>query len=1074
MELLGHDTVSATLIIAILLLGVIAALYVLTKAFLRTREVRVVTAAVESTADKHEFAQQFEAISLRLETSPLLQAQWASFKSTLFFSHNPHGGASLVQSTANAHELFSAERVSQGWRDERLLPSLFLTLAMLLAVIGAAASMATALNALSPSVVGLETEHGTSHSISNNTADKPPSKQRLAQEAPNPANAQQVALRQFLTFGKSSLILAVVGLIISLFLTFIQRVCSTRLRSSFLLLSHALQQRIVHISFESAVLSTLANISSATSGMDPAVNAGLANTFKSAIEQSSSPQFEHLAEQIQSIVDHQSTLSLEANHTASDRLRDQISELISEQVAGPIRGTNEQLQKQFLDLRESLLSLSNLIANQRNAPLSPVLSSDLPDAPSYSENDLASFVEATERVQNELTSLNRTALQDVSQNLNSKLENEVISPLRDIGTSISKLNDSLDTIQGSIASLSPEGLFEEVSLPDLLANLQNLQTSLEHERTSSNEQLAESFRNQLTDCITQPVREIASSLECFRDKFEAIEENTIKSIELGDETTTVWHETALRIEAKLEAMDDALSAIKSHVDCVPIFVTENEGGDKLLEQSQTSVDHIAHNLETGVLSPLEELIASTERLQQALSEDEFEVADGIVYSGNELLETTKSTATSLLAEVRGLTVGKTPASAHPATFAEEMHRYCEALDQASKAILQHSTAIETQLEQLLNKHSEPVSDADRAATTVDALKASGHNVTREPYALPADQHLPVSDTQKKALKILNSISAGDKTTIARDEFSDEDIDNAILGLAKQARQNWEIARRDLIGKIDRDDGVINELTCQWDASPSTLSNDFRQLIDAAPSDWSHNADVISSAVARTVHLTLGDTNHLFQQPAAGLPLRPNISELKQTVDALDRISDHFTRQTEKSRDVIAAQIASTMAIIERSSNSVFATTSRLRDQLSSGARTVAKDILETLIKTSEDMNSITRTSNETALPALANLFHSSSYAREIIKSEAWSQRNQTGEIDYDKISALHETIFQIANTVASLNENLTTTTDRLVQLLQTLSNDIRIREGQFAMENPTLLDADMAALTTATPSVPLS
>ncbi len=601
-----------------------------------------------------------------------------------------------------------------------------------------------------------------------------------------------------------------------------------------------------------------------------------------------------------------------------------------------------------------------------------------------------------------------------------------------------------------------------------------MQTSLEQERTASNEQLIAGFREQLAACITQPVNEIASSLECYRAKFETIEEITSKPGTVDDDPSSNWHETVGRIESKLEKLDVALSAVKSLPTSNAMLVTHDESDGTMLDRKQAAIDHIATNLEDGVVSPLQELITSTERLRQALSDDEAQMVEEIVSSGDEMLVSTKLVASNLLEEIRGLTAHIELGEASPTTNTDQLHRYCEDLDLASKALLRHSSAIETQLEQLIHEHSNGVSNRDEAELAAEPSGERHQGYPGELDALPTNQDQPPSGTQQRALEILRSMAVDDNSAISREEITDEDIDYAMHELTKQARQNWEVARRGFIDKIGLGDGVIEELTRQWTASSATVSNDLRQLIDAVPTDWLRQADEISSAAERTVHLALGDTRQLFEQSTSAVPPRLYTAELKQTVDALELISSHLVRQTEKSRDVLTSQIVSTVSVIERSSTSVLTTTSRRGDQLSDGARAVANDILESLVATSAELDSITRESNETALPALANLLQDASFAREMIKSEIMIGASQSGETDSNDISSLHETIFEIANTIASLSQNLTVTTDRLVQALQTLSNDIRVREGQFAMENPSLLETDMAAYTSGAPYIPLS
>ncbi len=1062
--LFGHDKISMIFAGGILILGLGAAILLWASTTLRTRQIQRAISAVESAEDRQDFARKFDTISTRIEALRLLQAHWLDFKSTLLFSYNPETGQTIVQCTANVSDQFSASRSNEGWRDERILPGIFLSLALLLTVVGAAASMTTALNAIDHRRISLDPKNANTQLTQTKQSARPTAQavRETSRVAP-----PQAALHQFLSAGKASFTLAVAGLFISLLLKIVLRTCTSRLRSALQKFSTAIQQRVVRVSFEAAVLSKLAAISTATAGQDAATNVAIGENLRLTIEQSLPHHLEHVTAKLHAAIDHHSARSDKAAQTSSDNLAEELDRLITDRVFGPLRNTNEQMQEQFLSLRENLLNLSNNITNNRNSdPPGKSASLDL-ETTERTEVELSSFIEATERVQKKLISSNRADIDEMANGLKSKIEQDVIDPLRTMNTVIIDLKSSLAAVQDSIGSAVPTSTSDDTaSYDELSAKLQELQTSIEHngvEQATLSGQLITEIVERLEVCIASPIEDITNTLKEVQANYQAVDLAAAEPHMPNVDGNVDWHEAIQDIQSRLVGLDATVSAVSS------LAGKQNEAGrtddenNELLEQNETTINYLADRFDSHIVSPLQELTTSTAEIQQALSDNELRTAEAMSTTSDAILQSIRIAADGLRIEIKDL-MDRGDGENACSIFPDQIRQYCEDLDRVAQQLVHNSSAIETQLSHLIETlPSDASSKAEDTLITTNAGTDSTVPVAELDVSSAGKKQM-LSSTQQRALEILDQMATDSDLATFGVQIAADDVHTAISALTRQANVEWELARLTLIEQIDRCDGMLEEMTRHWDQNASTITTQFKQLIESAPVNWSREAAEVAESAERTVRLVVHDTRRSLKATSSGRTTASALDEMMQTTAALAQISGHLVRQTAETREVIASQLTSTMNVIERASTNIFATVSGLGDGLTQDARAVANDALVMLVKASTELESVTRKSSEATIPTLMGILQDARRARELIASDLEHTSSA---------NSLHETLLEIANSMANLSRNLSTTTDSLVLTLQTLSNEVRLREGQFAMENSSPMEADVTAFRTSGQSGPL-
>lgn len=997
LEVLGHEQTSLFFAGGILVLGVAAALLLGLRTASRLHHVRAASDAIETAADGPDFARRFDIISQQIESSALLRSAWLDFRSTLLVARDDADGEAAVKTTTNLADHFSAARLREGWRDERLVPGLLLGLALLLTVIATSAAMTRALNTVTIEHAAQVGDHNRSLTSRTAIGTAPQA------TAPQPGTAQaerQQPLRRFLAASKAGFTVAGAGLLVSVLLTIMLQTGTARLNAALQRLVATLQQRVVRITFEAAVLGRLKAIQNATSGIDSSANAAIAENLKLTLTQTLPDHFDHATQSLHKAIEDLTARSGDADQASSARLTDDLAKLISDRVSGPMRSTNEQVQEQLFAVRESLLNISSLIAENRMAGAAH-------DAPDAAENAAASSEERSEGAD----ASDPSEVRQIGHDLAARIETDVADPLRTLHTAIDDLRVNLDPAHSTA-------------------------------RNFPNDELISEIVERLEARIAKPMDAVTSALGAVRSDLQTV-----------THTAEQW-----------ATPSQGGSEERSGVDEASLAALLDDRNQRLLEQNQSAINLLSARIEEQIITPLQDLTAAAPGDgRTALSDHHVQAAaQAISATSTELLQAVRTTADNLRDNVKELSEQADADEANQA-LAEKLQHCCAQLDQVAEQLASNGTAIETRLEELSETGSgdAAVSEQYAAAPGIEQLAEQlGAKIAApidELRASMAGMHQILSYAQARASRPATPAPASTTSTTPPRGLGANNAQATIDTLAKQAHDAWESARVKLIGQLAQSDRAVEETARHWHQNPSDVTTHIKQLIEAAPTDWAREAEHVAEAAERTVRLVVHDMRRLLEQS-------PGHEELTQATAALTQINERLTRQTTEDRNYIRSELASTMNVVERSTASIFGSIADAGSNLAPEAKAVADDVLRLLVKASTELRALTQQSSDATAPSLSRILRAATRARRAIVPHLEQRRHRFGQANAVTESSLKETIIEMANTMANLSRNLSATTDSVLASLQSVANEIRLREGQFAMENPSGLEAEFAAL----------
>lgn len=996
LEVLGHEQTSLFFAVGILVLGVAAAIILGVRTAARLRHVRAATASIETAQDGPDFARRFDAISHQIESSRLLRFAWLDFKSTLLVANDEAGGEAAVKTTTNLADHFSAARLREGWRDERLVPGLLLGVALLLTVIATSAAMTRALDTIAIEQTAQAGNPGRSASPRADTGTS-------ASSATAQATRQQT-LRRFLGASKAGFTVAGAGLLVSVLLTIMLQTGTARLNQALQRMVAALQHRVVRITFEAAVLGRLKAILNATSGIDSSANAAISENLKLTLTQTLPDHFDHATRSLHRAIEDLSARSSDAEEAASARLTEDLARLISDGVSGPMRSTNEQVQEQLFAVRESLLNISSLITDSR-----------LTSPPQDVADASAPTVEATDESRDEsaaaesATASGASDWRQIGDDLATRIETDVADPLRTLHAAIDDLRVNLDPARST-------------------------------EEDFPNDEFISEIVERLEARIAKPMDAVTSALGAVRSDLQTV-----------THTAEQWTESAPAGTATGSSIDEA--ALAAMID---------DRNKQLLEQNQAAIDLLSNRIEEQIIAPLHDLTAAAPGDQRVARSDHqlHAAAQAIGTTSAELLQAVRATADNLRGDAREL-AGDANDEEPSQALAEKLEHCCAQLDQVAEQLAENGVTIETYLEELGTAPVEDASAQDNTAAPViervaEQLEAKIAAPIDELRASMAGMHQILSYAQARASRTSPPAPSTSNAAAPRG-LGTNNAQVTIDTLAKQAHDAWESARVRLIGQLAQSDRAVEETARHWHLNPSEATTHIKQLIEAAPTDWAREAEHVAEAAERTVRLVVHDMRRLLEHS-------PEHKELTQATAALTQINERLTRQTTEDRNFIRSELAGTMNVVERSTASIFESIADAGPNLAPEAKAVADDVLRLLVKSSTELRALTQQSSDATAPSLSRILRAATRTRRAILPHIEQRRPRLGQANTIPESSLKETIIEMANTMANLSRNLSATTDSVLASLQSVSNEVRLREGQFAMENPSGLEAEFAAL----------
>lgn len=998
LEVLGHEQTSLFFAVGILVLGLTAAVTLGLRAASHVRHVRAAADAIETAPDGPDFARRFDTISQEIESSRALRSAWLDFKSTLLVAKDDDADEATVKTTTNLTDHFSAARLREGWRDERLVPGLLLGVALLLTVVATYSAMTRALDTVAVEQTARVGDQSRSSQVRTDNGAAP-------KTAPAPAaalDARQHTLRRFLAASKAGFTVAGTGLLVSVLLTILLQTGTARLNAALQRLVAVLQQRVVRITFEAAVLGRLKAIQNATTGIDSSANAAISENLKLTLTQTLPDHFDHATQSLHKAIEDLSARSGDADQASSRRLTEDLAKLISDRVSGPMRSTNEQVQEQLFAVRESLLNISSLITESR-------LNGAAHDAPdSVVANAQVANASLDEGVDTEdAAASDPSEMRQIGHDLAARIETDVADPLRTLHAAIDDLRVNLDPVHKSDSDFP-------------------------------NDQLISEIVERLEARIAKPMDAMTSALGAVRSDLETVAHT---AEQWSAPTPGSSEENAGVNEATLAALLD-------------------DRNQQLLEQNQAAINLLSNRIEEQIIAPLQDLTTAAPGDGQASSDHHVQAAaHAISTTSAELLQAVRTAADNLRGDVKELSehaVGEETSQA----LADKLQHCCAQLDEVAEQLAENGSAIETRLEELGEPLPDEVAVPNAAAPSIERLAEQLEAKIAAPIdelrASMAGMHQILSYAQARASRP-GATAPSSNTATAQRGLGANNAQATIDTLTKQAQDAWESARVNLIGQLAQSERAVEETARHWHQNPSDVTTQIKQLIEAAPTDWAREAEHVAEAAERTVRLVVHDMRRLIEHS-------PGHKELTQATAALTQINERLTSQTTEDRNYIRSEIATTMNVVERSSASIFASIADAGPNLAPEAKAVADDVLRLLVKASTELRALTKQSSDVTAPSLSRILRAATRARRAILPHLEQRRHRLGQASTVPESSLKETIIEMANTMASLSRNLSATTDSVLASLQSVSNEVRLREGQFAMEKPSGLEAEFAAL----------
>ncbi len=1096
-DLIGRDQNAAALAVALVVAGLAAAVMLVVRTAERVRHVRRAVAAVELTSGASGFARSFDKVSNQIEALRLLRTPWLRFKSTLVRSQTAVADDSaVIQCTGSPAEYFSLAALREGWRDYRALPSLFLSLALLLTVIGVAASLSAASKAFDDSrasaAVGsaIPGSHGTlSSRATAGQPDAPPQgRDSGGTHAPTQTvhfESMQIALRNMLNSGRASFSLAIAGLLISLLLTAALRICSSRLTSAVQVFTAALQDRLVLVSFEAVVLERLASGTAVQAGTEIVPFDAHGRILKVAIEQAVPLNIEAAMARLQAEIERNSAANADASSAAIRGLIDELGRLIDDRVVGPVRGMTDEISNvrgQLTNLAD--MAVDNMFRVSHSDPSSTAANSSANPSQTgqsklrrvgFEATALAPQPDLTNEIRNLLAKLEhsnaqiavvtRSANERLVADIVERLKADIAQPVSSVSKAIGEVRTTLGSVSDAVArvgAVTASGSGNHVQIEQLLAEVARLRQSVE----VGNERITSDNRATIHD----------------------LKQALVERLNERDHPDPAAIDALSKIESRLDHLDTAVDpdALLKRLNAVVLSAVRG-GNEQVVKQHLEGINALAEEftrrLGGNVGHPIQELAAVVSDMRQTLSAAEADAAQARAHlagSVSKVAEEVRLATDDLRGAITTMaSQAKAEGEIARHTLLEQMRQSVEQLDQAKRQLEQHDSDVTNQLKQALDAASATWSreaETAAAARTMDSARevvnALAEEFTRrldgnvghpiqELAAVVSDMRQTLSAAEADAAQARAHL-AGSVSKVAEEaRLATDDLRGAITTMASQAKAEGEIARQTLMVHIKHAVENLSQAATQFQQNGSSIANRLTQVIDAAPASLTRGAE----AAMRTVQTAAAVARAQLERTAASFA-ETTARDAAQTTAAVTHVSEQLVRQTTHARGEFRVELASTLAQIKEASTNINQAITDLRGNLSQDTQVPTAEALDDLAAAVVELRAATQRSTDEKVQSVTEIWEAATEARTMIESELAQMRqkaqSEAAQADDAAATRLQEAAAQVASAVACFGGNLSATTDSLVQTVQALSAEMRQLKA-------TIVDQRVSEMEFATP-----
>ena len=1077
--LLRDEKIASALAGGLLLAGLAAVGLLVARTVWRVRQVGQAATAVAMAVDDREFARHFDGVSTRIEALPVLRDPWLRFKSTLVFSQDANAPHPTIKCTASPEDFFTPSAISMNWRDYRALPGLFLT------VIGIAGSLSQALRAVDDGQAGA-TRSGLIERTtpgSPGTAAASPNANTTASEGVM-VERMRIALRHLLDSSGTTFSIAIAGLLISLLLTATIRICAGSLKSALQGFVDTLLCRVALVSFEAIVLERLP-----AAGAAGAVKDATGHQLAQALDKALPPHIDAAMVKILASLERNNAAMAGSRTGSADpsaqQLHDELSKLIDDRVAEPIRGMTEQLSEQMLSVRGHMIGLVNVVTDGQQDPHK--IATAQAAGSHAAAADLSVVVQAIERGHD----FNALALRDLS----SRLESTVANPMRDLSSTLSDIRAKLIAPATQMSFRQPGSQLQ--SAPDMSPIVQAIERGQDKfidANTLVMNGLSADLAARLESNLVHPLRALSTALGDMRAKLASLERGMsqpgpataaapfaadasihialsqlLTSVEHSNERIGLANRAAIQqlaaelinrldsgIAHPMRGMSDTMGEIRARLAAVAETVAETAALSATQSVAQTSIAPVPGNelaqhefrLQTEISALRRALEESNGRIvgdnRTAIRDHTQAVVDHLDRS----MSLSMQGMADVLGEMRSRLTRVEAALSHAAQpsvatagLAEQATQLQSALTTLLGAVTQGSDKVVEHNDAMINALAEDFADRLRR-DVANPIMALTETLARVEQDLGVRTEAASSDS---AVADLVKDAANDVRQVAAE------MSGALTAMTSQARDDCEVARRTLLDQIGQSIHGLEAATRHFESNGADISARLKTALDAAPATLTREAEI----AARAMQAAADKARQQLEQTVTALA-EATARETRQSAEALAAISEQLVRQSTHARDALNTQLAVTVNSIERAASNIDQTFERLSQTLAQGTRAAATDALGQMAGATVEINTATRRSSEETVQSVETIWQAAKAARAMITADLEQIREQVASqaelVNADFAQRLRETAAEVAILMSGYGGDLSSTANTLVQTLHAVSGEMRRLETAIAQQ----------------------